>query len=189
MSMFDPSLPPVLNAPFTSFRDWRGSLTKVFAEGELTAPGFEMEKRQILHSATAEAGILRGMHAQLGPHSEGKILISLSGHMFWVVVDLREGSNSFGVWKGFDLTPEGSGGASGLQVPAGFAHGCLSVSPDANLMILADKDFAPDQGVGIAWDDKDLAIEWPLNGMKPRLSDDHASYGSFADFREQHGSL
>jgi dTDP-4-dehydrorhamnose 3,5-epimerase len=148
-----------------------------------------MEARQIVHSATDRAGVLRGLHAQNCPHSEGKIIVSLTGRMFWVVVDLRGGSRSFGHWQGFELAPDNSDGASALQVPAGFAHGCLSLTDGVSLAIFADHDFAPSQAVGIAWNDPDLAIDWPLSSGVPSLSDEHAAFSSFAEFCHRYGKL
>jgi dTDP-4-dehydrorhamnose 3,5-epimerase len=189
MSDFDERLPPVFLGSVPRIPDWRGSLIKIFYDGAFGARGFAMETKQIVHSATDRAGVLRGLHAQNRPHSEGKIIVSLTGRMFWVVVDLRGGSRSFGRWKGFELAPDSAGGASALQVPAGFAHGCLSLTDGVGLAIFADQDYAPSQVVGIAWNDPDLAIEWPLSSGTPSLSNEHAAFGSFADFRRRYGNL
>jgi dTDP-4-dehydrorhamnose 3,5-epimerase len=106
--------------------------------------------------------------------------------MFWVSVDLRRGSTSFGRWQGFELSPEGN---NALYVPAGFAHGCLSLTDDVNLMILADKDFSPAHGIGIVWNDSELGIDWPLQGIKLLISDQHAAFEPFTRFRERYGGL
>lgn len=188
MTGFDQDLPEVLSVRVPHLMDGRGALTKIFFEGAFGAAGIDMVPRQILHSLTERPWTLRGLHAQQRPHSEGKIIVSLSGRMFWVLVDLRGGSASFGRWAGFDLHADESG-ASLLQVPAGFAHGCLSLTDHVSLLILADRDHAPGQGIGIAWNDPSLAIDWPLSGHQPFLSDEHASYGSFARFVEHHQSL
>lgn len=189
MSDFDPRFPGVLLRSVPRLADRRGALTKIYYDGAFGAQGLAMEPRQILFSATDRAGVLRGLHAQKKPHSEGKIIVAIAGRMFWVVVDLRGGSDSFGRWQGFELTPEGPGGASVLQVPAGFAHGCLSLSEGVGVAIFADKDYAPAEGIGIAWNDPELAIGWPLSSNTPILSDDHAAFGSFADFCLRYGSL
>jgi dTDP-4-dehydrorhamnose 3,5-epimerase len=189
MSGFDERLPPVLPAVVPRISDRRGSLTKIFCDGVFGARDFTMEIRQIVHSVTDRPGVLRGLHAQNRLHSEGKIIVSLSGRMFWVVVDLRGGSHSFGRWQGFELVPNSSDGASALQVPAGFAHGCLSLTDDVSLAIFADRDYVPSQAVGIAWNDPDLAIEWPLPSGTPTLSDEHAAFDSFAEFCRRYGNL
>ncbi|MCQ0987994.1 dTDP-4-dehydrorhamnose 3,5-epimerase family protein [Jiella marina] len=189
MTCFDPVLPPVVTAPFQRHVDWRGSLVKLVAGGRMTAEGLAVDAKQVLFSATREPYVLRGLHCQLAPHSEGKVIAAVSGQMFWVVVDLRRQSRSFGRWQGFRLSPEAEGGAAGLKVPPGFAHGCLSLSAHADLVIFADRDYAAAAGAGIAWNDPELAIDWPLDNHQPQLSDEHASYSSFAEFRANHGSL
>lgn len=189
VSNFDARLPQVLEATFVRLTDWRGSLTKILADGRYTAPGFGFEPRQILVSATERPWVLRGLHAQRRPDSESKILVPLSGRTFWTVVDLRADSRSFGRWQGFELAAEGAEGVAALQVPAGFAHGCLSLSAASSLLILADRDYTEAQGVGIAWNDPELAIDWPLGGREPELSDGHTGFGSFAAFRRDVGAL
>lgn len=189
MTAFDERLPPVLAHAVTRLGDERGSLTKVFANGAFCAPGFGIERRQILFSETRRAGVLRGLHAQLPPFSESKVIVSLAGRTYWVVVDLRRDSRTFGQWRGFDLRPDATEGAAALQVPTGFAHGCLALSDGAGVLIVADQEHAPGHGTGIAWNDPELRIAWPLDGREPRLSKEHARYGSFAEFRRQYVSL
>jgi len=185
---FDERLEPVRSASFPCLEDERGSLTKLMSEASLQAAGFAMQPRQLLYSTSARAGVLRGLHAQLPPFSEGKILIALSGSTFWVVVDLRSGSRSFGRWQGFELCADSSK-RTAIQVPAGFAHGCLARTDATGVLILADRDYSAEHGVGIAWNDAQLAIDWPLAGNTPLLSEAHSQFGSFADFCAKHGSL
>lgn len=184
---FDKSLPALaaLHAPVLS--DWRGSLTKMMSGGAFATPGFDGPPRQILHSFTAQAGILRGLHAQAPPFTESKLIFALQGVMYWVVVDLRRRSRTFGAWRGVTLSPDAT---NTLAVPHGFAHGCLSMSDAVSLLIVSDTDHSPEHGIGIAWDDPELAIDWPLLvEARPRLSDEHARGGSFADFRAAVGHL
>lgn len=186
MTNFDPRLPQVTCGQTPRITDERGVLTKMFADGAYSFPGFSNQPKQILHSGTARKGTLRGLHAQSAPYTEAKLIFSLTGWMYWVVVDLRSDSQTFGHWQGYELSTADS---NALHVPAGFAHGCLSLSDDVNLLIMADKDFASGHGIGIAWNDPDLAIEWPLNGALPLLSTDHAAFPSFTDFCDQQGGL
>ena len=186
MMPFDPRLENVASGKVPRISDERGVLTKMVADGRYSMAGFAEPPRQILHSGTAKQGTLRGLHAQSAPYTEAKLVFSLTGCMYWVVVDLRGNSETFGRWRGYELSPDET---NALHVPAGFGHGCLSLTDDVNLLIMADKDFSPDHGIGIAWDDSDLAIEWPLSGSKPLMSADHSGFGSFADFRSQYGGL
>jgi dTDP-4-dehydrorhamnose 3,5-epimerase len=189
MTTFDERLAPVISAPLTRLYDERGSLTKVFAGGTFCGADLGVDRRQILYSANHRAGVLRGLHVQLPPFGEAKLIVSLVGRTYWVVVDLRGGSLSFGQWRAFELAPDGSAGADALQVPPGFAHGCLALSDGAGVLIVADQEHAPGHGTGIAWNDPELAVDWPLAGREPVLSKEHARYGSFADFRRRYGAL
>lgn len=186
MSAFDPGLPPVTAGSVPRIADDRGVLTKVLADGSFGLPAFSEPPRQVLHSGTASRGTLRGLHAQTAPYTESKLIVSLTGTMFWVTVDLRRGSRSFGRWQGYELS---TGGTNALHVPAGFGHGCLSLTDAVNLLIMADRDFSPGHGVGIAWNDPDLAIAWPAAEAGYLMSGEHAAFASFAAFRDQHGGL
>ena len=186
MSAFDPNMETVVCGTGARVADERGVLTRVIAGGAFAVPAFAGAPRQVLHSGTTRRGTLRGLHAQAAPYSEAKVLLAITGRMFWVAVDLRKVSATFGRWQGYELSPDG---ASALYVPGGFAHGCLSLTDDVNLLILADKDYSPAHGIGIAWDDPEIAIDWPHQDMKLLISAEHAAFAPFADFRERYGGL
>lgn len=186
MTQFDPSLERVAFGKALRIVDERGVMTKVVADGGFPIPSYAASPRQVLHSGTAKRGTLRGLHAQISPYTEAKVIASLTGRMYWVSIDLRRGSSTFGRWQGFELSPEGT---NVLCVPAGFGHGCLSLSDDVNLLIMADKDFSPNHGIGIAWNDPEIAITWPLPSADFLISKQHAAFPPFAVFREQYGAL
>ena len=183
---FDPRLEKIAYGKAPRIVDERGSMTKVVAKGGFSIPAYAASPRQVLHSGTAKRGTLRGLHAQTAPYTEAKVISALTGRMYWVVVDLRRGSTTFGRWHGFELSPEGE---NVLCVPPGFGHGCLSLTDDVNLMIMADKDFTADHGVGIAWNDPEIAVAWPLPSDNFLVSKQHAAFPSFAAFREMYGAL
>ena len=166
--------------------DERGGLDKFFAPEIEALIGRRPAWRQVLRSRSHRAGTLRGLHAQLGPWSEAKLIVPLGGRVFWVAVDLRAGSDGFGHWQSSILS---AGGPSALFIERGFGHGCLSLDANTDLLILADNAHAPGDAVGIAWDDPELAVDWPLAAQRPLLSEAHAGYGSFARFRERYGGL
>jgi len=176
----------LMRLPLTTLDDDRGGLDKYFDPGLEASIGRPLAWRQVLRSRTTAAGVLRGLHAQLAPASEAKLLVPMRGRMFWVCVDLRRDSPSFGCWRSQVLE---TSRAEALFAERGFGHGCLSLSDDVELLILADNDYRPEAGVGIAWDDPELAIDWPLHGATPSLSAEHAAFASFAAFRGQHGGL
>lgn len=186
MISFDPNLEPVVCGPVDRIADERGSLAKIVADDRWSVPPLAAPPRQILHSATARRGTLRGLHAQTAPYSEAKRIFCLTGCIYWVVVDLRAASTTFGQWRGYELAP---GAIGALATPSGFAHGCLSLTDDVNLLLLADKDYVPARSIGIAWNDPDLAVAWPLGGALPLISGEHAAFQSFAAFRQRYGGL
>ncbi|MBC8240870.1 MAG: dTDP-4-dehydrorhamnose 3,5-epimerase family protein [Alphaproteobacteria bacterium] len=166
--------------------DERGALDKFFhsqlQEICSTVPAW----KQVLRSTTKQAGVLRGLQALRAPHTEGKLIVPLNGEMFWVSVDMRVGSETFGCWTSKTLRPDSG---KGLFVARGFFHGCLSMTDDVELLIMADNDHSDAHNIGIRWDDPDLAIDWPTQGRQPILSAGHAGYPSFANFQSLHDGL
>ncbi|MDX1573280.1 MAG: dTDP-4-dehydrorhamnose 3,5-epimerase [Methylophaga sp.] len=127
--------------------------------------GLNSEFVQDNHSRSAK-GVLRGLHYQI-THPQGKLVRVTAGAVFDVAVDLRRSSATFGYWTGATLTAEGQ---EQLWVPAGFAHGFLVLSDSADFLYKTTDYYAPEAERTIAWDDPDLAIDWPLDGM-PVLSE------------------
>jgi dTDP-4-dehydrorhamnose 3,5-epimerase len=115
----------------------------------------------------ARAGTVRGLHFQTAPHPQGKLVRVLRGAIYDVAVDVRPGSPSYGRWVGAELT---AAGGEQLFVPRGFAHGYCTLVDDTELFYKVDGRYAPDLEGGVAWDDPDLAIAWPVQG-EPVLSE------------------
>jgi dTDP-4-dehydrorhamnose 3,5-epimerase len=173
----------VLSAPYS---DVRGFQTKPYNEEDFTQRGLGARWKQVIHNHSRRANTVRGLYVQRQPYSEGKLAACVRGAMYWVVVDVRRDSPSFGHWAGMRLTPEDG---RVLLVAPGFAHGCVSLEDDSALLLLADNTHAPDHGVGIAWNDREIGIEWPLTGPDPLLSDAHATAMSFAAFKRSVGGI
>lgn len=167
-------------------RDERGFMAKLFDERSYTEAGIVRPWKQILHSHTAHANTIRGLYVQRAPYTEGKLVVPCRGSLFWVVVDLRKGSKTFGQWDGTVLTAE-SGVA--LYIERGFAHGMLSLSDHVDALLAADNSHSDEHSVGIAWNDPELAIEWPLLYPAPVISTAHAGYPSFSAFRERYHGI
>lgn len=163
----------------TRLPDARGSLIRLFDANLARTLGIGFTWKQLLQSHTAQKNTLRGLHVQLPPHPEAKLVTCQQGRMFWVSVDVRPDSRSFGAWE--SVTLDGAAG-DGFYAAPGLAHGCLSLTDDVVLTIASTEDFKPDFGAGIHWQDLELAIPWPLDGA-PLLSEAHAAYPSFAAFR------
>jgi dTDP-4-dehydrorhamnose 3,5-epimerase len=148
------------------FRDERGFFVesynkRAFAE----AAGADFEFVQDNHSRSTR-GVLRGLHYQLSPHAQGKLVRVANGEIFDVAVDLRGGSPTFGRWFGTALSAEKG---NQLWIPPGFAHGFLTLSETADVLYKATDYYAPDCERTVAWDDPDIGIDWPLE-IEPVLS-------------------
>lgn len=128
----------------------------------------------------SERGVLRGLHYQLPPFSQGKLVRVAAGRVFDVAVDLRPDSPTFGRWTGVELSSENR---LQLWVPPGLAHGFLVLSDTADVLYKTTDYHRPDAEGCIAWNDATLAIDWPLDGLTPRLSPKDAAAPAFADRR------
>lgn len=165
--------------------DTRGVLHKPYeSTGFAAARGADIKWEQVIYSHTAKANTLRGIYIQPDPHTEGKMVTCLRGRMWWLAVDLRRGSPTFGQWEGSDLSP-----GDAILIDRGFAHGCVSLADDTDLLLMADNVHAHDKGIGIAWNDPELAVAWPLLDPNPLVSDAHAAYRPFAEFKAKHGAI
>lgn len=138
--------------------DERGIFARTFCRAALAEAGIPFDIVQTNVSRSPVARTLRGLHFQRPPHAEGKIVTCLRGRIWDVAVDIRPGSATRGQWRGFELSAESR---SSLHVPAGFAHGFLTLAPDTEVHYLMSAAHAPDAAAGICWDDPALAVEWP----------------------------
>lgn len=148
------------------FGDARGFFFESFNHQVFeAATGVKTQFVQDNHSKSAQ-GVLRGLHYQV-QNAQGKLVRVTQGEVFDVAVDIRKGSPTFGQWVGEILSAENK---RQLWVPAGLAHGFLVLSETAEFLYKTTEYYAPAHEHCIAWDDATLAIDWPLNGMVPRLS-------------------
>lgn len=147
--------------------DERGWFTETYHRERLRAEGITAEFVQDNHSYSALQGTLRGIHFQTAPHAQAKLVRCLAGAIWDVAVDLRSGSPSFGHWLGVKLT---ASGGEQLYVPEGFGHGFLTLTADVEIAYKVTDHYAPECDAGIAWNDPDVAVAWPLNGRSPILS-------------------
>lgn len=134
---------------------------KVFEE----AVGRKVEFVQDNHSKSSK-GVLRGLHYQLEPHAQGKLVRCVAGEVFDVAVDIRKSSPTFGKWVGVNLSAENK---RQLWIPEGFAHGFLVVSDMAEFVYKTTNYYHPESDRGIIWNDTDLSIKWGCEG-EPQLS-------------------
>ena len=161
------ALPEVLIIEPNVFGDSRGFFFESYNHRRFVeAVGHEVRFVQDNHSGSAR-GVLRGLHYQLPPSSQAKLVRVAAGDIFDVAVDIRRSSPSFGQWVGVVLSSENH---RQLWIPQGFAHGFLTLSERAEVLYKASDYYAPaDEGI-LAWDDPDIGIDWPEMG-EPILSD------------------
>ncbi len=145
---------------------------RVFAE----ALGVEHTFVQDNHSQS-EPWVLRGIHYQLPPHAQGKLVRVVRGAVFDVAVDLRRSSPGFGTWKGIELS---SANRRQLWIPPGYGHAFLATEDGAEVVYKTTDYYAPESERTIRWDDPDLAIQWP-NPVTPVLSTKDSRAPAFAD--------
>lgn len=147
------------------FEDWRGSFSESYKLSEFKKNGIGYRFNQDNHS-TSGKGVLRGLHYQLKPKEQGKLITVINGEIFDVAVDIRRGSASYCSWFGKTLSAE-----NGLMlfIPPGFAHGFVALKSNTEVVYKTTKEYSECHERGISWDDPDIGIKWPLKN--PRLSE------------------
>jgi dTDP-4-dehydrorhamnose 3,5-epimerase len=157
-------LPEVIAIEPHRFSDQRGFFSETYKRSEFYAHGIDVDFVQDNHSRSVR-GTLRGLHYQLRPAAQGKLVMALRGRVFDVAVDVRAGSPTRGQWVGLELS---SKLGNMLYVPVGFAHGFCVLSDHADVLYKVTAEYAPELERGIVWNDPEIGVEWPLR--KPLLS-------------------
>ena len=175
------AIPEILLLTPPRFGDDRGWFSEVFNAARMAAVGIDAVFMQDNQSLSAQAGTVRGLHCQISPNVQGKLVRVLRGAIWDVAVDIRHGSASFGRHAVAMLSA--ANGAQ-LWVPPGFAHGFCTLEPDTEVLYKVTAPYDREAERGIAWDDPDLALPWPLETsgamlskkdlMLPRLSETEA---------------
>jgi dTDP-4-dehydrorhamnose 3,5-epimerase len=158
-------------------RDPRGFFVESYSSEAFAKGGIGVSFVQDNHSLSVVKGVLRGMHFQLPPHGQSKLLRATRGAIYDVVVDLRTASPTFGKWRGFELSDDNF---RMLFVPAGFAHGFCTLRENTEVQYKVDRLYAPASDGGIRWNDPDVAIVWPIS--EPILSPKDAALPFLKDF-------
>lgn len=140
-------------------QDERGFFARTYCQDEFAAHGLEANFVQENTSLSRIRGTLRGMHYQLPPHAEDKLVSCASGELFDVALDMRPTSPTYLKWQGFHLSAENR---RKLYVPKGVAHGFQTLQDNTEIRYLVSNSYAPDAERGVRWDDPNVGINWPI---------------------------
>lgn len=140
-------------------QDERGFFARSFCQDEFRAHGLEPVIAQCNVSFNRKRGTLRGLHYQAEPHAEAKLVRCTRGAIWDVIVDLRKGSATARKWYAIELTPDNR---RALYIPKGFAHGFQTLADDTEVLYQMSEFYHPESARGVRWDDRTLAIQWPI---------------------------
>lgn len=152
-------IPGVILVEAEKIFDRRGYFMEIYQKSAFRKGGIRSDFVQE-NISISKGKVLRGLHYQKVPKSQGKLVQCIKGKIYDVAVDIRRGSPSFGKWLGKYLSDSNR---NMLYIPPGFAHGFLSTSNQAEVKYKTTEEYSPKYQAGIIWDDPDLSIEWPLN--------------------------
>lgn len=158
--------------------DERGFFARLFCENEFAQHNLAARFVQINNSLSAQRGTLRGMHYQLPPSGEVKVIRCVRGSLYDVIVDLRPNSHTYLRWFGYELAEDTR---TMMYVPVGFAHGFLTTSDDAEALYLVSSFYAPEAERGLRYNDPKIGIHWPFEPTTVSAKD-----MTHPDFSEEH---
>lgn len=179
MNVIKTAIPDVLIFEPKVFGDERGFFFesfnhKLFEE----AVGYPVTFVQDNHSKSSK-GVLRGLHYQLPPHAQGKLVRCVAGEVFDVAVDIRKSSPTFGKWIGVNLSSDNK---RQLWIPEGFAHGFFTISETAEFLYKTTNYYHPQSDRSILWNDKNLSVHWPSNEATLSKKDEMAAIFSDVEY-------
>ena len=168
MNVVELAIPEVLVLEPRVFGDDRGFFMESWNRTTFReATGIVADFVQDNHSRSSR-GVLRGLHFQLPPHAQGKLLRVARGTIFDVAVDIRRHSRTFAQWVGVELSADNH---RQIWIPPGFAHGFLAMTDVTDLLYKTTDYYSSESDAAVRWDDKSIGIAWPLDGLQPILSD------------------
>lgn len=167
MIVDETELPGVKVVSPTKHGDARGFFSEVYNRSAWESAGLRFDFVQDNHSFSAAIGTLRGLHFQIPPFAQDKLIRVGRGRIVDVAVDIRRSSPTFGTYVTVELS---AANWRQLLVPIGFAHGFVTLEPDTEVLYKTTAGYSPAHDRGIAWNDPDIGIPWPLPNTGPMLS-------------------
>lgn len=158
--------------------DDRGFFSEVYNRRDLASHGMDDEFVQDNHSKSTDQGTIRGLHFQIEPHPVAKLVRVTRGAILDVVVDIRHGSPTFGRHVAVELNAENW---TQVYAPVGTAHGFCTLQPNTEVAYKVTDYWSPDVDRGLAWDDDDLGIEWPVHATDAVLSDKDRAHPALSE--------
>jgi dTDP-4-dehydrorhamnose 3,5-epimerase len=174
------AIPDVLLIVPDRFADARGHFSETYNAARYAEIGLRDPFIQDNQSLSRGRGTLRGLHCQLPPYAQGKLVRALRGAVFDVAVDARASSPSFGRWVAATLTAEKG---EQIWIPPGFLHGFLTLSDDTEIFYKVTAPYSRESERGIIWNDPEIGVAWPVEGP-PILSDKDKALPAFATIRD-----
>lgn len=147
--------------------DHRGWFSETYNNLQLKEHGLANNFVQDNQSYSAAKGTLRGLHYQMNPKTQTKLVRCTRGAIYDVAADIRRGSSTYGKWFGIELSAENK---KQLFIPKGFAHGFITLTNDVEVQYKVDEYYSPEHDRGIIWNDPEIGIDWPVD-INPVLSD------------------
>lgn len=178
MKVIETKLKDVKIIEMDVFGDHRGFFTETYNHDKFVAEGITNDFIQDNHSLSVEPGVIRGMHYQLEPKAQTKIVRATTGAIYDVLVDMRKGSPTYGMWEGYILSESNH---RQLLVPKGFAHGFCTITGNVNVEYKVDELYSPEHDRGIAFDDPDIGIIWPIDLQNAILSEKDQKHPQLKD--------
>lgn len=183
MQVNDLGLGGVLEIVPKKFGDDRGFFSETWQRQRFEDAGIDCDWMQDNQSYSAQKGVLRGLHFQIAPFAQDKLIRVLRGSIFDVAVDIRNGSPTYGKWVSCILSAERF---NQLLIPTGFAHGFLTLEPDVEVLYKVSAAYSPECDRSVRWNDPAIGIVWPLEaGQDPILSGKDAAAPMLADIASQ----
>ena len=175
------SIPDVILVTPPRFGDDRGFFSEVFKLEAFAAAGIDVPFVQDNQSLSRERGVIRGLHCQVAPFAQGKLVRCVKGAIWDVAVDARVGSPTYGQWAAAELSAENW---SQLWIPAGFLHGFCTLLPDTEVLYKVTSGYSKASERGVRWDDATLSLPWPITAAEAVLSEKD---GILPGFEAAHG--
>lgn len=161
------------------FGDHRGFFTESYTDYKFQEVGIDIDFIQDNHSLSVEPGVLRGLHFQTPEKGQTKLVRATTGVIYDVLVDIRKGSPTYRQWEGYILSEHNH---RQLLVPKGFAHGFMTLTSNCNVQYKVDEYYSAEHDGGIAFDDPDIGIVWPMAINNLVLSDKDKIHPTLAEF-------